>query len=126
MQGGSTTSSTHSGRHSSNHHDAQYNCTVSDIHLNTSYTAGHGHYPSDHAQYVMYFKFTIIFHAGCSEGALRLRDGATMFEGQLEVCYNKEWCTVCNDFYTSSNCEDAKVACRQLGFSSIGRFYETA
>ena len=64
-------------------------------------------------------------NSGCSEGALRVRDGATMFEGRLEICYNKEWCTICSDFYTksSSSYDIAKVVCRQLGFSSSGRLY---
>ena len=38
--------------------------------------------------------------------------------GRLEVCNANEWGTVCHDqFYLV----DARVACRQLGFSDAGK-----
>ena len=53
-------------------------------------------------------------------GNLRLVDGAKTdpgnndnpSEGRLEVFYDGEWCTICNDYWTD---EAADVACRQLG-----------
>ena len=57
--------------------------------------------------------------ANCTDGELRLRGGNTSREGRVEMCYERQWGTVC-DRYWGTN--DAKVACRQLGFSSIGNF----
>ena len=37
-----------------------------------------------------------------------------MYEGRLEVCVDRQWGTVCDDFWTD---EDASVAYKQLGFS---------
>lgn len=43
---------------------------------------------------------------------IRLIAGANNFEGRIEVYYQNQWGTVCDDFWGLS---DAHVACRQLG-----------
>ena len=53
----------------------------------------------------------------CANGDLRLQGGITSLQGRVEMCYNHQWGTVCDDLWGTN---DAKVACRQLGFSSSG------
>ena len=56
----------------------------------------------------------------CTDGDLRLRGGTTFREGRLEICYERQWGTVCDNNWEA---QDAQVACRQLGFSSYGKFH---
>ena len=51
----------------------------------------------------------------CTDGELRLRDGATEFEGRVEICSNNHFGTVCSFDWDEA---DAVVACRQLGYST--------
>ena len=53
----------------------------------------------------------------CTNGAVRLVGGFSSYEGRVEICYNNQWGTVCDNGFTSI---DAKVVCGQLGHPVIG------
>eukprot|EP00800_Vazella_pourtalesii_P016643 TRINITY_DN484_c0_g1_i3.p1 TRINITY_DN484_c0_g1~~TRINITY_DN484_c0_g1_i3.p1 ORF type:complete len:139 (-),score=22.41 TRINITY_DN484_c0_g1_i3:15-431(-) len=44
---------------------------------------------------------------------IRLVDGKNEFEGRIEIFYEDEWGSVCDDLWSTRNTE---VVCRQLGF----------
>ena len=54
----------------------------------------------------------------CTQGDIRLMGGSNEYQGRVEVCNDGEWGTVCDDDFGT---EEAKVVCRQLGFSDAGK-----
>ena len=53
----------------------------------------------------------------CTDGAVRLQDGISEYEGRAELCYRKEWHTLCDD---GVNDGVAMVVCSQLGLPLHG------
>ena len=59
----------------------------------------------------------VCFLALCQDGDIRLRDGQNSTEGRVEICFNNQWGTVCDDSWDAA---DAAVVCTQLELPSEG------
>ena len=60
---------------------------------------------------------TVGNESSCSDGEIRLMDGANNLEGRVEICFGGVWGTVCDDGWDQN---DATVVCRQLGYLEAG------
>ena len=63
--------------------------------------------------------FRPVFFLACSDGEVQLRGGSSLLEGNVEVCRNQQWGTVCDTMWDTN---DAGVVCRQLGYSLRSKF----
>ena len=54
----------------------------------------------------------------CNNGDVQLVGGINELEGQVEICYNKIWGSVCHNSWSTY---DANVVCKQLGHQPTGR-----
>ena len=53
----------------------------------------------------------------CTDGVIQLNGSNIAGSGRIEVCSNGQWGTICDAFWDN---RDARVVCRQLGFSPHG------
>ena len=68
----------------------------------------------------MLTKMTLTDAEPCSTyktGSIRLVWGSGSWEGNLQICLNGVWGWVCHNSFSTN---DAKVACKQLGYSKKG------
>ena len=56
----------------------------------------------------------------CEDGELRLVGGMNKREGNLQICFNGVWGSVCLN-NRDSFLTEAAVACRQLGYNPSGK-----
>ncbi len=55
----------------------------------------------------------------CNGVPIRLAGGGSKFQGDVQVFYKGKWMSICDDHW---DMRDAKVVCRQLGFSKALNF----
>lgn len=56
--------------------------------------------------------------AECNHGEVRLVNSSVPTEGRVEVCVFSDWNSVCSNGWGDN---DAKVVCRQLGYTPTGK-----
>ena len=70
--------------------------------------------------YTVYYNFiekATLFptDAPCQDNSVRLVNGGVPGQGRIEICYNNQWGTICNDELDEVA---AEVICRQLNFNN--------
>ena len=58
-----------------------------------------------------------LYTTDCSDGEIRLVGGTRLNEGRIEICMDKTWGTVCDNFL---DLNDALAICVQLGYPELG------
>ena len=73
---------------------------------------------------IVYTKNYVIYCCiiACRTGNLRLQRSTAQGSGRVEICINNVWGTICDNSWSSN---DARVVCKQLGFSIVDKGYKT-
>ena len=65
--------------------------------------------------------FLLVAPSNCSEGKIRLVEGETDKEGDVQICHDGMWGYICGNNWTG---EETRVLCQQLKYStSCERLY---
>ena len=64
-----------------------------------------------------------LIYIGQGNGNIRLVGGTLEYEGRVEIWYNSQWNTVCDD---SWDLNDANVVCQQLGYRTAITAHQSA
>ena len=74
---------------------------------------------------VFYFNdsYNDLFIVGRNNGEVQLVGGNETGEGRVEIWYNSQWNTVCDDLW---DINDAHVVCRQLGYEGAVTAHQSA
>ena len=73
-----------------------------------------------HTKYMGFWPLVPLITAlgtNCTRGQIQLSGGSNNRSGRVELCVDGNWGTVCDDGWSYN---DARVVCRQLGFSTLG------
>ena len=70
-----------------------------------------------------FFVHNYAFTAGYNNGDAQLIGGTTTRQGRVEIWYNSQWNTVCDD---SWDINDATVVCQQLGYRGAVTAHQSA
>ena len=55
----------------------------------------------------------------CTDGDVRLIGGDTMNDGNVQLCYNNAWGSICDANWGNN---DSNVICYQLGLQPFGKY----
>lgn len=72
---------------------------------------------------MIFLKYFVFFSAtlssSCKDGSVRLINGTSSNDGQIEVCVNGIWGGVCDDNWSQV---EANLVCNQLGHTCEGKY----
>ena len=81
------------------------------------YSAVSCHWHDHNSLQSNYDFWDIFMHKACRIGDLHLQGNTVQGSGRVEICINNVWGTICDNSWSSN---DARVVCKQLGFSVLG------